>query len=184
MINEIGNSVPESSLDFWAAYFNKFNVSHENISEGFGKKYLPFRDPDGLKIKLIFPNQADNRKPWKTDDVKAVNNTRGFYKFVLTLRSIEPTAEILTDVFGYSFLKKEGNRFRYATDAVENAAIVDLLEAPELAGGNNLAGTNHHVAFRVKDEAILMEYRENNTEHRIEHYTKNKKELFLLFVLQ
>jgi glyoxalase family protein len=46
------------------------------------------------------------------------------------------------------------------TDAIENASIVDIIEAPNSAPGINSAGTNHHVAFRVKDDNILMEYRE------------------------
>ncbi|MEJ7914253.1 MAG: VOC family protein, partial [Chitinophagaceae bacterium] len=86
--------------------------------------------------------------------------TRGFYNITLSLRSIKATATILTDVFGYRLLKQEGNFYRFETDAVENAAVVDLVEAPTLPSGKNAAGTNHHVAFRVKDEEVLMEFRE------------------------
>jgi glyoxalase family protein len=57
-------------------------------------------------------------------------------------------------------LKQEGNRYRFITDAIETAAIVDIIEAPNLAPGRGAAGTNHHVAFRVKDDNILMEFRE------------------------
>ena len=46
------------------------------------------------------------------------------------------------------------------TDAVAAAGIVDLVEAPNGQRGYNAAGTNHHVAFRVKDDKVLMEYRE------------------------
>ena len=37
---------------------------------------------------------------------------------------------------------------------------MDIIEAPNLAAGRGAAGTNHHVAFRVKDDNILMEFRE------------------------
>jgi glyoxalase family protein len=57
-------------------------------------------------------------------------------------------------------LKQEGARYRFITDAIETAAIVDIIEAPNLAPGRGAAGTNHHVAFRVKDDNILMEFRE------------------------
>jgi glyoxalase family protein len=63
-------------------------------------------------------------------------------------------------VLGYKLLGQEGHRIRFITDAVDNAAIVDILELPDAAPGYNAAGTNHHVAFRVKDDNILMEYRE------------------------
>jgi glyoxalase family protein len=57
-------------------------------------------------------------------------------------------------------LKQEGNRYRFITDAIDNASIVDIIEAPNLAPGRNAAGTNHHIAFRVKDDNILMDFRE------------------------
>src|SRR5665213_3012882 len=41
-----------------------------------------------------------------------------------------------------------------------NASVIDIIEAPNLARGLGAAGTNHHVAFRVKDETVLMNYRE------------------------
>ena len=160
MATEIGYSVPNGSLDFWADRFTQFNVKHGAITELFGEQYLPFEDPDGLKINLIVSKSADNRKPWETEAVKAINAVKGFHSVVLTLKNIIATAAILTDIFDYKFLEQQGNRYRYITSAIETAAIVELLEAPAEERGNNTAGTNHHIAFRVKDEVTLMEYRE------------------------
>lgn len=160
MATAINYSVPEGSLDFWIERFKKFDVPYGNRTSSFGEQMLPFEDPDGLKINLIESKSADNRKPWETAEVKASHATRGFHSIVLTLKNIAPTAEILTGVFGYTFSEQEGNSYRYSTDAIEHAATVILAEAPQLARGNHAAGTNHHVAFRVKDEDVLMEYRE------------------------
>jgi len=63
-------------------------------------------------------------------------------------------------VFGYKLAEQEGNRYRFITDAVENAGIVDLLEAPDERAGYVAGGTNHHVAFRVKNEEEQMAFRE------------------------
>ncbi|MGB8190894.1 MAG: VOC family protein, partial [Chitinophagaceae bacterium] len=43
--------------------------------------------------------------------------------------------------------------------AIETANIIDVVEAPNEKHGLNAGGTNHHVAFRVKDDDILMEFR-------------------------
>jgi glyoxalase family protein len=67
---------------------------------------------------------------------------------------------VLTEILGYKLQKQEGNRYRFFTDAIGNASIVDIIEARDLPPGRGAAGTNHHVAFRVKDEDILMEFRE------------------------
>jgi glyoxalase family protein len=61
---------------------------------------------------------------------------------------------------GYSFAEQEGNRYRFVTDAIENANIIDIVEAPFERRASNAGGTIHHIAFRVKDEKTLLEYRE------------------------
>jgi glyoxalase family protein len=160
MATDIGYSVPEGSLDFWANRFKEFNIKHEEISEKFGEKFLHFNDPDGLRIDLIVPAAKDERKPWITKEVNADVATKGFHNVTLTVKNVTPTAKILTDVFGYTLAKQEGNNYRFVTDAIENASIVDIIEARNLSRGNGAAGTNHHVAFRVKNDEILMEYRE------------------------
>ena len=49
MATEIGYSVPNGSLDFWANRFTQFNVKHGAIAELFGEQYLPFEDSDENK---------------------------------------------------------------------------------------------------------------------------------------
>jgi glyoxalase family protein len=160
MATDIGYSVPKDSLHFWKDRFKQFGIKQDEISERFNEQYLSFQDPDGLRFDLVVPVADDNRKGWQTSDVKADVATKGFHHITLTVKNVTPTGTILTDLFGYKLLKQEGNRFRFITDAIENASIVDIIEAPNLAPGKGAAGTNHHVAFRVKDDEILMEFRE------------------------
>jgi len=160
MATEIGYSVPAGSLEFWKERFTRAGVKHGEISQRLGEQYLSFQDPDGLNINLIVSGTEDDRSPWTTNEISAQYAIRGFHSITLTLRSIKPTATILTEIFGYQLSQQDGDRSRYVTDAVENASIVDLVESPSGSAGYNAAGTNHHVAFRVKDDAILMEFRE------------------------
>ena len=159
MAAEIGYAVPLDSLNFWEERLKHYKVSHDEMSEKFGEKYISFRDPDGLKINLI-ATAIDKRKPWQTNEISADVATKGFHNVTLLLKDVTPTAKILTDIFGYKLLKQEGNRYRFITDAIENASIVDIIEAPNVGRGVVAGGTNHHVAFRVKDDNILMDYRE------------------------
>lgn len=160
MATEIGYSVARDSLSFWVNRFDQLNVPQGATSERMGEVYLPFRDPDGLKISLIASRDADDRRPWSTPEVPEGVGTKGFHSVTLTLREIAPTARILTDVFGYRQERQEGNRYRFRTDAVPTAAVVDLVEAPQEGRGLNGGGTNHHVAFRVANEEIQMAFRE------------------------
>ncbi len=160
MATEIGYSVPLDSFEFWTARFKQYDVKHYKMEEKFGEKFLSFRDPDGLTIKLIAPMVTDNRKPWESNEVNADVATRGFHSITLLLKNVTPTAKILTDILGYKLLQQDGINYRFATDAITNASIVDIIEAPSVGRGVVAAGTNHHVAFRVKDDNILMNYRE------------------------
>lgn len=159
MATEIGYSVPKGSLEFWKARFEKLNIRF-NAGEQFGEQYIDFQDPDGLRLKLIETKEKDEREVWETDEIKAAVTIKGFHTVTLTLKNIKATADVLTEIFGYKQVEKESNLYRYQTDAVENAAIIDLLEIPQASPGINAGGTNHHIAFRVKDEETLMEFRE------------------------
>jgi len=158
MATEIGYSVPQGSLEKWVERFEKYNVIYNKPAVRFGERYLTFNDTDGLKLELIESKTPDTRTPWETDEVKADMATRGFHNITLTLNDVEATAAVLT-VFGYKLIEKEANRYRYATDAVENAAIVDLVEIPTEKRGHVANGTVHHVAFRVKNDEVLAEFR-------------------------
>jgi glyoxalase family protein len=165
MATEIGYSVPKDSFEFWNNRFTELKVKHQSPQERFGELYLPFEDPDGLLLNLIVPNAEDNRNPWTTGEVSKDVATKGFHDVVLTVRNSELTAKILTDIFGYKLLTQEGNKYRFVTDAIDSANFVDIIEEPQGERGINAAGTNHHVAFRVKDDDILMEFREKIKEN-------------------
>ncbi|MEI6948409.1 ring-cleaving dioxygenase [Paraflavisolibacter sp. H34] len=160
MATEIGYAVPAGSLEFWQDRFLRTNTVQGERVQRFGEDILPFQDPDGLQLNLVVPKTADGRTPWQTGEVTANVATRGFHNITLTLRKMDATARILTDIFGYRLLAQEGNRYRFVTDAVPTAQVVDIVEAPNEQPGHVVGGTNHHVAFRVKDDNVLMEFRE------------------------
>lgn len=158
MATHIGYSVPQDSLDFWKNRLDAHDIPYEegNI---FDEKLISFRDPDGLQLQFIEPDAPDNRSVWTTDEISEAVALKGFHNVTLTLQNAEATAKVLTDVLGYKLRGREGNRYRYATDAVDTAHLIDIIEDPSIPVGRNAAGTNHHIAFRVKDDAVLMEMR-------------------------
>jgi glyoxalase family protein len=160
MATNIGYSVPAGSIDFWKNRFDEYNIQHSRLNELFGEEVLAFEDPDGLKLQLVVPAKEDTRPAWETNDIKSNVAIKGFQGVTLTLRNVDPTAVILTDIFGYKLLKQEGNRYRFVTDAIDTAAVVDIIESPTERPGHNAGGTNHHVAFRVKNEEVEMQFRE------------------------
>lgn len=159
-VTEVGYAVPEGSLDFWLHRLEANNVIYNKPAEKFGEKYLTFLDRDGLKIELTEPKTPSNRKPWTTDEVSAEHAIRGFHHVTITTTNKDATAAILTEVFGYTLLEQHVNRYRFITDAVSDAAVIDLVEAVGEERGHVAGGSVHHVAFRVNNEASLMYFRD------------------------
>ena len=157
---EIGYSVPAGSLEFWRQRLEQHGVTYNKPSEKFGEQYLTVLDPDGLKLELVVSNTPDARTPWTTAEVGADVATKGFHHITLTLASIKGTADVLTDIFGYKLVEQHVNRYRFATDAVAGAALVDMVEAPGEPRGHVAAGSVHHVAFRVPDDAAHLHFRQ------------------------
>ncbi|WP_316818599.1 ring-cleaving dioxygenase [Pedobacter nyackensis] len=163
-VTEIGYSVPAGSLEFWQNRLEAHNVIYNKPAVKFGERYLTFLDPDGLKFELTEAKVKDNRAQWATDAVNKAHAIHGFHHITITTNKMEGTAAVLTHIFGYKLAESEVNRHRFITDAVEQAAIVDLVEAPGEAIGHVGGGSVHHVAFRVKDEATLMYFRDKIVE--------------------
>ncbi|WP_375416907.1 ring-cleaving dioxygenase [uncultured Hymenobacter sp.] len=158
--SEIGYSVPAGSLDFWQQRLAAHGVAVGPPEARLGEQQLSFRDPDGLPLALIVSKTPDPRTPWTTAEVSADVALRGFHTVTLTLADPAGTAQVLTDIFGYTLLEQDGARTRYATDTVAGAALIDLLAAPGTPPGTVAAGSVHHVAFRVQDDAMLLRLRE------------------------
>jgi glyoxalase family protein len=160
MATEISYSVPKGSLEFWTKRFQENNVNYQAVIERFGERYLPFEDRDGLLLNLVETGESDNRKPWTIPGIGISEAAKGFHSTVLTVKNSAPTIKVLTDVLGYNLHSQEANRYRFVTDAIASANILDLVEEPNGHTGSNAGGTNHHIAFRVKDDSLLKEFRE------------------------
>ncbi len=157
---EIGYSVPAGSLDFWKQRLEAHNVIYNNVAEKIGERYLTFLDPDGLKFELIESKTPDTRVGWATNEITVDHAIKGFHNVTITTNKMQPTADILTGIFGYTLIDQQVNRYRFATDAADTANIVDLVEVPGEAIGHVAGGSVHHVAFRVANEEVLMQFRD------------------------
>ncbi|HVI49061.1 MAG TPA: ring-cleaving dioxygenase [Chitinophaga sp.] len=160
MATEIGYSVPEGSIDFWLKRLEAENIIYNKPSAKFGEIYLTFLDPDGLKVELTVPEKTDNRVPWETPAITEANATRGFHHVTLTLEDIQPTADLLVSMFGYQLQKHHTNRYRFGTPANEYGGYIDLVEAKGEPRGHVAGGSVHHIAFRMKDDATQIHYRQ------------------------
>jgi glyoxalase family protein len=151
-----GFSVPADALPYWQERLAKLNIATGQVEARFNEKVLTVFDPDELRLELIATPEADLRAPAPSSEVPAQFAIRGFHGATLALIDGQPTASVLTGPMGCRQIAQAGYRTRYAAGAGGPGAYVDLLTDRALPRGYNGAGTIHHVAFRVPDDAAQI----------------------------
>lgn len=157
---ETSFAVAPGSFDFWIDRFKQENVIYNNPARRLHEEYLTFIDPDGLKLELVAVDQ-DSRMPYAGTNVPLEYSLKGFYNVTLTVEGYEKTAELLTELFGYHLVAEEVNRYRFASaQEGAGASLIDLVCLPGGQRGHVAGGSVHHVAFRVRDNAEQLHFRE------------------------
>jgi glyoxalase family protein len=144
--------VPRASIGWWTHRFIEKGVAHEALVQVLGEPTLRFRDPDGMMLALVGVAGAEGGFAWTGGAVPAEHAIRDFHGVTLLLNEAGPTAAILTDVFGFQEVGREGTVTRYASGA-EAGGFVTLRAVGEFLRGRQGAGSVHHIAFRAADDA-------------------------------
>jgi glyoxalase family protein len=155
-------AISPSSINYWLERFKQHQVPAERTLLRFGEDVIRFADPDGLFIELIASSSLAQVEPWPDSPVPSEHAVHGFHSVSAALEGYERTARLLTDSFGYRLIEQSGNRFRFtAPDDTAPGRIVDLLCLPDTQVGRVAAGSVHHIAFRAKDDAEQLKWREH-----------------------
>ena len=158
-VGAVSFSIPEGSQDFWIDRFASNDVSFDSPLERFGKKVLPFKDPDGLKLELVEDRRSDESPAWTEGTVPAEFAIRGFWGSNFLLTQTDSTIKILEKIMGFKAKASEGNLQLLETDAPLGHSII-LEKEDKTVQGKTGRGTVHHIAFRAKDQKELKTMRE------------------------
>lgn len=144
-------------MEFWKHRLKEQGVTTGASFERFGFPVLPFEDPDGLSLELVFEDLENALESSREGKVPAEHAIRGFWGTTLKLTEAESTAEILQDILGFERADEQENITRYTTDAPIGGSV--LIELSDKEEGRNGRGTIHHVAFRAADKEMLNNLR-------------------------
>ena len=155
-------AISPDSIGYWLDRFKEQHVTAEKTPARFGEEVIRFTDPDGLLLELIVSDSFGKTESWVDGIVPVEHSLRGFHGVSAALEGYERTAMLLTESFGYSLVEESGNRFRFAAASDAGPGrIVDLLCMPDGRSGNVAAGSVHHIAFRARDDAEQLQWREH-----------------------
>jgi glyoxalase family protein len=153
-------AISPDSIGYWLERLKQHHVTAEKTR--FGEEVIRLIDPDGILIELIASSSHGSFEPWPESPVPSEHALRGFHSVSAALERYERTARLLTESFGYRLIDESGNRFRFASvDDSAPGRIIDLLYQPDTAMGRVAAGSVHHIAFRAKDDADQLQWREH-----------------------
>ncbi len=156
--NALAYRVPTGSLGFWQDHLRGHGVTTAEVEQRFGEQVLPFDDPDGMRIELVEGAPSAETVHWEEGPVDRRYALQGFHSTTLWLDQLKPTANLLTGLMGYTFTGQAGDRHRFTGTAGALGSIVDVVIRPGGSRSNFGAGSIHHIAFRVPDDATQLEY--------------------------
>jgi glyoxalase family protein len=145
-------SVPAASLGWWRERLARHNVAFEEPARRFDEEVISFLDRDGLELELVAHEGAEARAPWDGGPVPPGQAIRGFHGVTLTEWNPRVSARLL-GTMGFRQVGEDGRRTRFEVGPGGAGAYVDLLGVPDAPQGRISAGTVHHVAWRVADDA-------------------------------
>ncbi len=148
-------SAPAGSLDFWQQRLQRNNVAATRLTR-FGEDVVAFADPDGIPVEIVAVAD-DVRTGWLAGGISAENALRGLHTAELTVRAAAPTETLITDTMGYRPVRREGNRARFeAASGGGPGHFIDVIADASAAAGLGGAGTIHHIAWGVPDDATQL----------------------------
>jgi glyoxalase family protein len=155
-------AVPATSLGWWLQRLVQQGVAHDALATRFGERVLGFRDPDGLRVELVGSEAAARVPGWSDGPVAAEHAVRGVH--AMTLWTAEPaaTALLLEGPFAMRRAGVEERTTRFVPATPAASGIGTALDVRDVSGfweGASGAGTVHHVAWRVPDDAAELALR-------------------------
>lgn len=155
--------VPQTSLTFWKHRFDEYDIQHEGISERLGYERIIFYDQDLQRLELVgIPDEILKKEkftPWEKNGVQSTHAICAFFSARLSVSSSALIEPVLTKVFGYKLDNTEERVTVFKSGEGLRAKLIEVEESPEQEQGITAAGTVHHIAFEVKDEAELLAFR-------------------------
>lgn len=153
-------AIRPEALGFWERHLAQKGIEYTR-KERFSAPMLALLDPDGMAIELIASEHHAQIQHWQAGPISAENALRGFHSVTLWLVEVEGTADILSEQLGYRFINQEGQRYRFQAQNTNADLYVDILHRPGAPRAQFGVGSIHHIAFRTRDDAEQLAYRQN-----------------------
>ena len=158
-------SVLPTALGFWLERLLRHGVKYTGpVKRGTGsdeESVIAFTDHDGLMLEIVAHASAEARPAWgDAPGIAPQDAIHGFHGVTLWVGDADPSEHVLVDTLGFRPVRDDGSTRRYAVGHGGAGTIVDVRSVGGFVAGAPGAGTIHHVAFAVEDDASELAMRE------------------------
>ncbi len=158
-ISAVAFSVPPGSLPFWSARLSRKGIPVMGPGTRFGEPILSFEDPDGLVVELIEDASVAGTPGWSRGPLDPAHAPRRFHGVTMLLGSLAPTEAFLTGAMDFTAAGSDGGRHRFLAGGGADQARIDVVVDTPAPAARQSAGSVHHIAWRVQDDAEQLEWR-------------------------
>jgi len=157
-------SVLPSAIGFWVERLVRHGIKYQPPTRrgagGDAEQVISFTDHDGLMLEIVGHPGAEARPAWAdAPGIPEENAIHGFHAVTLWLEDATASERVLTGTLGFREVREDGTTRRFAAGDGGPGTIVDLRTIGDFGRGTGGAGTVHHVAFRVPDDAAELAVR-------------------------
>lgn len=181
-ISRIGLRVPsDEALKYYIDRFDEYHVEHEGIQEVFGKKVVPFQEPDGQRYQLVSDENNEGMaagEPWELSPVPAKYAVYGLGPVEITVSYFEKFKEDVIDLYGFEQIAEEGKAALLEIGEGGNGAQLIVRHDDESPSAKEGIGEVHHLALRVNNRQALKAWEEVYEKNHFNHSGYKERHYF------
>jgi catechol 2,3-dioxygenase-like lactoylglutathione lyase family enzyme len=161
-----GFAASPAAIGFWIGRLVHHGIAYQGPAMrgprgGEVERVLSFRDPDGLSLEIVGHASAEAGPVWAgAPGIPAEHALHGLHGVTLWVEDGDATERVLVDALGFRAVREEGTTRRFAAGTGGAGRLVDVRSTGAFLHAVEGAGTVHHVAWAVADDAAQLDLRE------------------------
>ncbi len=155
-----------TALGFWIERVVRHGITYQGPakrgpSRAEAEQVISFKDHDGLMLEIVAHPAAEARPAWAgAPGISREHAIHGFHAVTLWVEQGEATEKVLVESLGFRPVREEGSTKRYAVGEGGPGTLVNVRATGGFVRGAGGAGTVHHVAWSVADDAAQLGLRD------------------------
>lgn len=155
-----------TALGFWIERLVRHAIKYEGptrrgSSGSEAEQVVSFSDHDGLLLELVAHAGAKARPAWgNAPGISREHAIHGFHSVTLWVDQGDASERVLVETLGFRLVSEEGPTKRFGIGDAGPGRLVSVRTTGGFVPGAGGAGTVHHVAWSVADDATQLVVRD------------------------